>query len=154
MPQISEGILFFLRFPGSVPCPGKNSMYIKMSIGGMTLIGEKNWKLTWMIYIQKLSPYLTGLIKLINSKVHSEKGRSWKLPLLVLRNNKLSGCALVQVVRRRPLTTETGVVDKLALGQVSLRVLLFSPVSINPSMLRTHLFVCHRPIWTQRQQRR
>jgi hypothetical protein len=52
------------------------------------------------------------------------------------------GCAMAQAVGRRPLTTAAWVrahvnpvgfvVDKVALGQVFLRVLRFSPVNIIP----------------------
>jgi hypothetical protein len=59
-------------------------------------------------------------------------------------NNKLSGCALAQVVSRRPLTAETRVMDKVAVAQVVFRVLLFSSVTIITSMLHTHLFIYHR----------
>jgi branched-subunit amino acid transport protein len=55
---------------------------------------------------------------------------------------------MAQVVSRRPLTSEAWVrdrinpfaVDKVALGQVFLRVLRFSPVSIIPPWLyKTHI---------------
>jgi hypothetical protein len=43
----------------------------------------------------------------------------------------------------RPVRVEN-LVDKLALGQVSLGVLLFSPVSIIPLLLHTHSFTYYR----------
>jgi hypothetical protein len=66
------------------------------------------------------------------------------------------GRDMAQVVSRRPLTAEDRVrarsvhvgllVDKVALGQVRLRVLLFSPVSIIPP--RLSIFIYHL-VWPQ-----
>jgi hypothetical protein len=65
-----------------------------------------------------------------------------------------NGRAMAQAVSRWPLTAETRVragsayvgfvVEKVALGQVSIRVLWFSPVNIIPPLLLTRLSVCDR----------
>ena len=44
----------------------------------------------------------------------------------------------------RPLHVEF-MVDKVAIEEVFLRVLWFSPVSISPFMLHTHLYICLLP---------
>jgi hypothetical protein len=65
------------------------------------------------------------------------------LPSLIL--TALIVCAMAQAVSRRPLTAEARVrsqvraeflLDKVALGQVFPRVLLFSPVNFIPPVLR------------------
>jgi branched-subunit amino acid transport protein len=55
---------------------------------------------------------------------------------------------MAQAVNRWPLTAETRVhvgfvVDKVALGQVFLRVLPFSPASIIPPLFHSHLSPPH-----------
>jgi len=61
-----------------------------------------------------------------------------------------AGRAMAQASLRRPFTTEAGFpsrtpyvgypVDRVAPGQVFLRVLVFAPVSVIPPILNTRLF--------------
>jgi hypothetical protein len=76
------------------------------------------------------------------------KGIHPKLCKICCMQSPMLGRAVAQAVSRRPVTAETGfspravhvefVMDKVALGQVSLRVLRFFPVSIIPPLLHIH----------------